>query len=101
MIGGGDDLDMTDGVAVQSAIGMWDNSNNQKAVAEAYFKYGKVDNMIKPNRIDKTRKISKHKAQSATDIKKQQDLTNAATPKECNTNIKNQASRLNSIKEHA
>jgi len=99
MIGGDDDLDMTNALAVQAQIPMWDNSPNQKAVAEAYFKYGKVDNMIKPDRINKTRKISKPKAPSATDIKNQQALVNAATTKEFNTNFNNQAANAKTQQE--
>ena len=54
-LGGTNDLDLSSGLAVQSAIGMWDNSDVQREAADAYFKhYDQDSNLLKPDRIDKT-----------------------------------------------
>ena len=54
-LGGTNDLDLSSGLAVQSAIGMWDNSDVQRGAADAYFKhYDQDSNLLKPDRIDKT-----------------------------------------------
>ena len=54
-LGGTNDLDLSSGLAVQSAIGMWDNSDIQREAADAYFKhYDESSNLLKPDRIDKT-----------------------------------------------
>ena len=58
-LGGTNDLDLSSGLAVQSAIGMWDNTDTQREAADAYFKYyDKSSNLLKPDRIDKTQTIS-------------------------------------------
>ena len=58
-LGGTNDLDLSSGLAVQSAIGMWDNSDIQREAADAYFKYyDESSNLLKPDRIDKTQSIS-------------------------------------------
>ena len=100
IIGTEDDLDLSSGYAAQALIGNWKNSPEQRAIGETYFKHLPEDStLLKKNKILKTRTLNKPKGPSATDIKNQQTLINAATTKEFNTNFDNQAAGAKTIEE--